>query len=145
MLDIGAPTRSIVLCKYRLFRYLKSSTKKFVLAKTHHLKHCFLASEAHFFCCFSAKSLSFCPKTTAFSLQFLSICIAIRQPLLCKTIGIAMQNDRFCTIVTVCFLHTCQRVSPNAHTLNYLSLLTHTWQKNVHRIYFLFYSHSQRG
>ena len=93
---------------------------------------------------FFSKTYRFRPKTIGFTRQFLSICTANRQPLSSKSIGIAMQIDRFCISYALIFLHTQRRFLPKYPIFNRLSLHTQNSRKTDLRFLFSFFCDSQR-
>ena len=136
---------SYTSCKYRHFRLLKTSTKIVVLEKNYPLGRRFLASERRALRCFSAKFRVGKRKNGRFASQINWICNTKRPPWRCKTIGIAVQNDRFYNRARIVLLHTSHRKPRNTHAINCLTLLTHTWRKTDYEFYFSFFGYSQRG
>ena len=65
-------------------------------------------------------------KSGRFASQFLSFLTAIRQCSYCKTIGIALQNDRFCMARPKILLHTFTRTRRKHRVISPLWLHTHT-------------------
>ena len=120
---------SYTSCKYRHFRLLKTSTKIVVLEKNYPLGRRFLASERRALRCFSAKFRVGKRKNGRFASQINWICNTKRPPWRCKTIGIAVQNDCFCTTLPCVFLHIYGAQLLNLHSVRYLRLHTQNSRK----------------
>lgn len=131
--------------KYRHFRLLKISTKIVVIEKITPLLKPFSGFRALRVLPFLVEIRGKKRKSGRFAAQINQLCHAKRPPFGCKTIGIDVQNDRFCTFARVGFLHISRRKQRNRHAINRLPLHTHTPQKTDQRFYFSFIDYSQRG
>lgn len=94
---------------------------------------------------FSTKVMAEKRKSGRFASQINRLCNTKRPLRLCKTIGIAVQNDNFYIRSHVYFLHIPHSKHRNKHTISRLALLTHTYKKYDYKFYFSFFGYSQRG
>ena len=109
------------------------------------LKRYFRHFKHHEHYCFSAQLVGFYTKTIGFTSLFLSFHAANRQPLPTKTIGIAMQNDRFCTHRPLRKTAHRRPKQHNSRYINALRLHTHTAQKTDRQIVFFVFRALSEG